>query len=350
MDKEAPSNSVETIRKEVGEEDSTNVLVELRNQGNSREKVSQEEGDKNEIMVHNTTETEENWDIEDAEPLSVQLRLFIKEKEKETSLDKRRLVKSILASWNADIICIQETKLEGNMTEIVKQLWGGRWVDFTCLEASGTRGGKLMLWDSRVWKGEILEIKSYTLTCKFEAQLRNFFCHVTGVYAPNCYIERRLVWEEIGSVRGLIEGPWALCGDFNVCRYISEKRICTRRTKGMKEFSDFIEDMNLIDLLLEDAKYTWFKWDLHEAASRIDRMLISADWDDSFNNMNQIPLQKITSDHTPIALQGGSWQKKKSYFKFENWWLGTEGFIDIIKGWWNSFSYEGRPDSFWPVR
>ncbi|KAH0715287.1 hypothetical protein KY284_008192 [Solanum tuberosum] len=31
MDKEAPSDSVETIRKEVGEEDSTNVLVELRN-------------------------------------------------------------------------------------------------------------------------------------------------------------------------------------------------------------------------------------------------------------------------------------------------------------------------------
>ncbi|XP_010327535.1 uncharacterized protein [Solanum lycopersicum] len=57
-------------------------------------------------------------------------------------------------------------------------------------------------------------------------------------------------------------------------------------------------------------KYTWFKGGLHEAASRIDRMLITADWDDSFNNMKQIPLQRITSDHTPIALQGASWEKK----------------------------------------
>lgn len=53
---------------------------------------------------------------------------------------KRRLVKSMVVSWNADIMCIQETKLEGDLTEVVKQLWGGRWVNFACLEASGTRG------------------------------------------------------------------------------------------------------------------------------------------------------------------------------------------------------------------
>lgn len=33
---------------------------------------------------------------------------------------------------------------------IVKQIWGGRWMKFACLEASGTRGGIIMLWDSRV--------------------------------------------------------------------------------------------------------------------------------------------------------------------------------------------------------
>lgn len=37
--------------------------------------------------------------------------------------------------------------------------------------------------------------------------MQDFSCHITGVYAPNCYVER-LVWEEIVSIRGLIEGPW----------------------------------------------------------------------------------------------------------------------------------------------
>lgn len=41
-------------------------------------------------------------------------------------------------------------------------------------------------------RGEV-EIGAYTLTCKFEAIPQNFNCHITGVYAPNNYVERRLV-------------------------------------------------------------------------------------------------------------------------------------------------------------
>ncbi|XP_060202490.1 uncharacterized protein LOC132630925 [Lycium barbarum] len=73
----------------------------------------------------------------------------------------------------------------------------------------------------------------------------------------------------------------------------------------MKEFSDFIEDMNLIDLQLQDATYTWFKGYNQEIASRIDRILISEEFDDSFSNLKQFPLQRLISDHIPVALQRG---------------------------------------------
>ncbi|WMV08412.1 hypothetical protein MTR67_001797 [Solanum verrucosum] len=65
----------------------------------------------------------------------------------------------------------------------------------------------------------------------------------------------------------------AIYGDFNVARYASEKKNCTRRTIGMREFSDLIEDLNLIDLQLANAKFTWFKGDNHQIDSRIDRIL-----------------------------------------------------------------------------
>ncbi|KAG5628622.1 hypothetical protein H5410_000339 [Solanum commersonii] len=188
---------------------------------------------------------------------------------------------------------------------MVKQIWGGRWIRYACLKASGTRGGILLMWDARAWMGEVLEIGSYTITCKFESQTQNFSCHISGVYAPNCYKEMRLVWEEFSSVRGLMEGPWAMCGDLNVSRYISEKKNCNRRTKGMREFSDFIEDMELVDMHLEDAA----------------------------------GIRSYT-----IALITGCWERNKSYFKFENWWLQSEGFVDRVREWWSSFSYTGRPD------
>lgn len=72
----------------------------------------------------------------------------------------------------------------------MNELWGGRWVKYACLQAGGTRGGILILWDSRLWKGEVIEIGSYTLTCKFDVLLQDYNCHITGVYAPNCRFER----------------------------------------------------------------------------------------------------------------------------------------------------------------
>ncbi|XP_016513659.1 uncharacterized protein LOC107830565 [Nicotiana tabacum] len=192
-----------------------------------------------------------------------------------------------------------------------------------CLESSGSRGGIMMLRDCRIWKAEVVQIGAYTLACKFEALLQNFECHITGVYTPNCNIERRKDWWEIGAVRGLVEGPWVVCSNFNITRFPSEKRNCLRRSRAMMKFSDFIDDMNLIDLPLEGGVYTWFKGHNQIISSRVDRILISEEWDDTFRNIKQSLLQRLISDHVPVSLQCGSWEHTKSYFKCDNWWLNT---------------------------
>lgn len=71
------------------------------------------------------------------------------------------------------------------------------------------------------------------------------------------------------------------------------------RTIGLREFSDLIEDLNLVDLQLENAKFTWFKGDNHLIASRIDRVLVSQEWDDAFSNLKQCTIQRIVFDHSP---------------------------------------------------
>ena len=106
----------------------------------------------------------------------------------------------------------------------------------------------------------------------------------------------------------------------------------------MTDFSEFIEDMELVDLDLKEEKYTWKKGDSHNSAARFDRILISNEMDDSFRYIKQYVL------HTPIMLQCGEWKASKSYFKFKNWWLQTEGFKERVKQWWDSFKYEGSSD------
>ncbi|XP_047257605.1 uncharacterized protein LOC124889670 [Capsicum annuum] len=139
-----------------------------------------------------------------------------------------------------------------------------------------------------------------------------------------------------------MDGPWAICGDFYICRFPSEKRDCNRNTLAMKEFSDFIEDMELIDLQLTGASYTWFKGDNHTTASRIDRILISTEWNNLFSNLKQTTFQRVTSDHVPIAFLCGQREWPKSYFKFENGWLYAEGFVDKVKEWWSDFEFHRK--------
>ncbi|WMV18959.1 hypothetical protein MTR67_012344 [Solanum verrucosum] len=160
---------------------------------------------------------------------------------------------------------------------------------------------------------------------KLRLEFGDFKWHLTGVYAPNDRVEREETWWEVGAARGLFTGPWVLCGDFNTVRYPSEKFNCSRISRSMTDLSEFIEDMELMDLDLAGGEFTWRKGERHSTAARLDRFMISEDWDTKFRNIKQSILQRIVSDHSPLMLQCGEWGSTKSYFKFENWWLTTEG-------------------------
>ncbi|WMV47077.1 hypothetical protein MTR67_040462 [Solanum verrucosum] len=72
--------------------------------------------------------------------------------------------------------------------------------------------------------------------------------------------------------------------------------------------------------------------------------MYSFPWDEMFTQIRQSTLPSLGSDHNPIALSCGDDVLKKSYFKFEKWWLNVEGFRDKVKEWWGSFNVTGSPD------
>lgn len=112
----------------------------------------------------------------------------------------------------------------------------------------------------------------------------------------------------------------------------------------MKDFSELIQDLCIIDLPLQGDQYTWSRGENHIQASRIDRFMISTEWSDSFKIVKQMALPKVISDHRPILLESGDWEATPSYFKFENMWLQAEGFLDKVKAWWKSYIISGSPD------
>lgn len=47
--------------------------------------------------------------------------------------EKRSTIKSLVQKWKADIICLQETKIEEWPVSLVRQLWGSRWAEWAVL-------------------------------------------------------------------------------------------------------------------------------------------------------------------------------------------------------------------------
>ena len=75
----------------------------------------------------------------------------------------------------------------------------------------------------------------------------------------------------------------------------------------------------------------------------MDRFLFSADWEDKFPTVSQRRMSRLCSDHFPIVLEGGSFQKGSKPFRIENMWLKDEGFVDRVQSWWESYHFHGAP-------
>ena len=65
--------------------------------------------------------------------------------------------------------------------------------------------------------------------------------------------------------------------------------------------------------------------------ARFDRFLVSDDWDCLGEVLSKKIHPRPISDHCPVVLEGGGGRMGgPSTFRFENMWLKSEGFKDLL--------------------
>ncbi|KAK4607051.1 hypothetical protein RGQ29_001035 [Quercus rubra] len=239
--------------------------------------------------------------------------------------DKRLRVKNLIRKWKADIVCLQETKMELINRGTICSLWGDQHVDWLFL-------------------GSVDEaVGCFFVSCKFKNVADHFVWAFFGVYGPNSDRDRRFLWEELCGLRNWWDVPWCVGGDFNVVRFPSERSGIANFSSAMLWFSDFISEQSLIDLPLVGGNFTWSNSREVVASSKLDRFLLFADWEENFPSVCQCRLPRLMSDHFRILLEGGNFHGGKKPFRFENMWLKDEGFLGRVSSWWESYHFQGTP-------
>ena len=160
---------------------------------------------------------------------------------------------------------------------IVRSLGIGRNLGWVSLDARGTAGGVLVLWDKRVLEGLEVEVGSFSISCRFRNCEEGFVWVFSRLYGPLKGRERRELWEELAAIKGLWNEPWCIAGDFNMVRFPIEASNGKQMSTTMREFPDFIDEFKLVGPPLGGGAFTWRGGEGGSLKAQLDRFLFSRD-------------------------------------------------------------------------
>ncbi|XP_028090713.1 uncharacterized protein LOC114290913 [Camellia sinensis] len=230
------------------------------------------------------------------------------------------------------MVLLQENKRSTIDEKFVRSIWGREQMDFMAVDSAGAAGGLLCIWNPEVFQlvdccsNRYLIILSGTIYNSFE-------CVILNIYGPNDMRRRKVVWDSLARLKLVYNKPWCLGGDFNEIMSISERKGCSRRDKGMREFNELIDNLEVVDLSMMGRKFTWCNSQEGEKWSRIDRFLLSPEWLQMFN-FKFWGLPRKVSDHCPILLMEDERDCGPTPFRFLNAWTLHPKFRSFVENTW----------------
>jgi hypothetical protein len=125
--------------------------------------------------------------------------------------------------------------------------------------------------------------------------------------------------------------------DFNLIRYASEKSGnggVHRHTNLFNSLTNFFE---LRELNMSGGVYTWSNNQDPPTLEKLDRILVTSNWEDIFPQATVKRLPREVSHHNPLILFSGQ-SKKLSHiqFKFETSWANNTEFIQGVGKIWEN--------------
>ena len=246
---------------------------------------------------------------------------------------KDEAIKRLVCETNPFFLSLVETKHSQVYHTKIKKWWGVRdykWVD---VAAEGGSGGLVCVWSSDLFVDCNIRSGSRWVCVEGQIYEQSFRCAILIVYAPNLRSDRRLLWEDLLALRDSVSLPMLAMGDFNEVFNENERKGGVGCAGSMEEFRRWAGDMCLSDLDLHGRKFTWSRG---RSSSRIDRMLVEAEWVMKFPDMKLKALPSKLSDHSPLFLEISSQGRNPKPFRCLDAWFTHPDFKKIVQQEWRS--------------
>ncbi|KAI0530918.1 hypothetical protein KFK09_000466 [Dendrobium nobile] len=155
---------------------------------------------------------------------------------------------------------------------------------------------------------------------------------LTAVYASNSSQDRKALWNDIGLAAPASHMPWAIIGDFNCCRFASEKLGGSDINQAaLFDFNSMIFNNCLLDLQSIGCKFTWYNQRQDNPIHiKLDRVLVNDSWLNSYPDSFCSFQSPSCSDHSPILLLSGTQNQSRHRFLFKNYWTKLDEYWSLL--------------------
>jgi hypothetical protein len=121
----------------------------------------------------------------------------------------------------------------------------------------GASCGIIMIWNSAVFVGVLVEIKRFVIVINFTSTHNSDNWKMVTVYGPCKGLKRDEFFQWLYNLVIHVDSLWLLLGDFDFIRSIENRNKPGGDINEMFLFNDIIGHLGLIELTLKGRLYTW---------------------------------------------------------------------------------------------
>jgi exonuclease III len=254
-----------------------------------------------------------------------------------SDLAKYRYISDAVRDNDLDFVAVMETGKQDMSKSNLARLSGGADFVWHCLPPKGRSGGLLLgVRDSTLELSLIVEVEFYI---KFHLCNKSdkFSWILMAIYGPAQDDHKAAFLTELVRAGQQNTLPTLMGGDFNILRNSKEKnndRYCDR---WPFLFNAVIDSFDLREIEMSGRQFTWANSLPTPTYEKLDRVLMSSEWEFKYPMVSIQALDRGVSDHTPLLLDTGSpaFKGKSKKFKLELCWLSCEEFNKKVVEIWN---------------